>query len=42
MTEQHKGNLVTVTNLLVDGGYTGEKFAKSISDTLGATVEVVK
>ena len=42
MTERHKGSLVAVTNLLVDGGYTGEKFAKSISDTLGATVEVVK
>ena len=34
--------LVAVTNLLVDGGYTGEKFAKSIFDILGATVEVVK
>jgi transposase len=31
-----------VTNLLVDGGYTGERFAKSIEDTLGAAVEVVK
>jgi transposase len=42
MAEQHKNSLRDVTNLLVDGGYTGEKFAKSIFDTLSATVEVVK
>jgi transposase len=42
MVEQHKASLSNVANLLVDGGYTGEKFAKSILDTLGATVEVVK
>jgi transposase len=42
MAEQHKTSLSSVANLLADGGYTGEKFAKSIFDTLGATVEVVK
>jgi transposase len=42
MTEQHKNSLCDVTNLLVDRGYTGEKCAGSIEDTLGATVEVVK
>ena len=28
--------------MLVDGGYSGEKFAKSIKDILGATVQVAK
>lgn len=42
MAERYKGSLSAVTNLLVDAGYTGEKFAKSIQDTLGASVEVVK
>lgn len=42
MAERHKGNLAAVTNLLVDGGYTGEKFAKNILSVLGARVEVVK
>lgn len=31
-----------VKNLLVDGGYTGEKFATQIKDVLNATVEVAK
>lgn len=42
LAEQNKDSLSTVTNLLVDGGYTGEKFAKEIARILGATVEVVK
>jgi len=42
MAERYQDNLSDVTGLLVDGGYTGEKFAKSIKDTLGATVEAVK
>jgi transposase len=42
MAEAHKYTLNTVTNLLVDGGYTGEKFANEINRILGATVEVVK
>ena len=41
MTEK-SNSLSAVTNVLVDGGYTGERFAKGIQDTLGATVEVVK
>ena len=28
--------------ILVDGGYTGENFAKSIKELIGAEVEVVK
>lgn len=31
-----------VTSFLVDGGYTGEKFAAEIQRIIGATVEVVK
>ena len=42
MVERQRNSLSAVTNVLVDGGYTGEKFAKSIFDSLGATVEVVK
>ena len=35
-------HLSGVTNILVDGGYTGKPFAEGILDRLGATVEVVK
>ena len=38
----HKDKLSCVTNVMVDGGYTGEKFATSIKDLIGATVEVAK
>lgn len=34
--------LSSVENILVDGGYTGEKFAEAIKEMLGATVEVAK
>ncbi len=34
--------LAEVKNVLVDGGYTGEPFADSVNELLGATVEVVK
>ena len=37
-----KDNLSEVTNVLVDGGYTGEKFASSVKEIIGATVEVAK
>ena len=37
-----KDALSEVKNLLVDGGYTGEKFATQIKDVLNATVEVAK
>ena len=42
MIERHKDTLAAVTGLLVDGGYTGEKFATSVNTAIGATVEVVK
>jgi transposase len=42
MVEKEKDNLAKVKNFLVDGGYTGEKFAKQISRIVDATVEVVK
>jgi transposase len=37
-----KENLVDVENVLVDGGYSGEKFSLEIKDIIGATVEVAK
>jgi transposase len=42
MAEQYKNNLASVINFLVDGGYTGDKFATAIKDLLGATTEVAK
>ena len=42
LAETHRNRLTTVANILVDGGYTGEKFANEILGILGATVEVVK
>ncbi|MEK7152928.1 MAG: IS5 family transposase, partial [Patescibacteria group bacterium] len=42
MAQQYKDNLSSVTNMLVDGGYTGPKFEAAIKDILDATVEVVK
>jgi transposase len=38
----YKSNLVNVTNVLVDAGYTGEPFATGVKDVLGATVDVAK
>ena len=35
---QHKDNLSDVSNVLADGGYTGDKFAKGIKDIIDATV----
>ena len=35
-------NLSEVKNVLVDGGYTGEKFADGVKELLGCTVEVAK
>ena len=37
-----KDNFSEVLNLLVDGGYTGGKFAISVKEIINATVEVVK
>lgn len=42
MFEAAKDNLLKVKNILVDGGYRGEKFAEKVNDLLGATVEVIK
>lgn len=42
MLECSKDNLSDVLNVLVDGGYTGEKFADQIKSIIGATVEVAK
>ena len=37
-----KENLEDVKNVLVDGGYSGEKFFSEINEIIGATVEVAK
>ena len=42
MFKTEKDNLINVKNVLVDGGYTGEKFALAVNEILGATVEVAK
>src|ERR1019366_8492921 len=42
ISKKHKQNLSLVEKMLVDGGYSGEKFAKEIKKILKAEVEVVK
>ena len=42
ISKKHKENLSLVEKMLVDGGYSGEKFAKEIKTILKAEVEVVK
>ncbi len=42
LAKRHKENLSEVEKILVDGGYTGEKFAFAVKKAIGATVEVVK
>jgi transposase len=42
MFEIHKSNLVRTVKALVDGGYTGEKFAIAVNTIIGAEVEVAK
>lgn len=42
LTKKSKEHLSTVEKMLVDGGYSGEKFAHTIKKIIGATVEVVK
>lgn len=37
-----KERLEAVENVLVDGGYSGEKFSLEIKNIIGATVEVAK
>ncbi len=38
----HKENLRDVRNMLLDGGYSGDKFADAVHKLLGACVEIVK
>jgi transposase len=40
--EINKENLSEVRNILVNGGYTGENFANSVKDLLGASVQIAK
>ena len=42
MAEQYKDSLASVVNFLVDGGYSGEKFATGIKELLAAAVQVAK
>ena len=42
MAEKDKGFLSNVSTVLVDGGYSGKKFADKMQDILEATVEVAK
>lgn len=42
MTKRNKENLSEVKNVLVDGGYSGEKFEKEIKKIIHAAVEVAK
>jgi len=39
---EHQDSLSAVTNVLVDGGYTGQPFADAVHNLLGATVTVAK
>jgi len=39
---KHQQGLKGIENVLVDGGYTGEKFAQSVKRLVGAEVEVAK
>jgi len=42
MFEIYKPNLMRTIKTLVDGGYTGEKFAIAVDSIIGAEVEVAK
>jgi transposase len=42
LTKRHKKDFLCVEKMVVDGGYTGEKFAKEIEHLIKAEVEVVK
>lgn len=42
LTKRSKDNLSDVEKMLVDGGYSGERFSREIKKIIGATVEVVK
>lgn len=40
--DRYKNALTDVENVLADGGYSGEPFAASVANLLGATVEIAK
>ncbi len=40
--EKHKEKLERVKEVLTDGGYSGEKFANSVKELIGSSVEVAK
>ncbi len=42
MFNNQKDNLCCVKNVLVDGGYTGEKFATQVKEIIDSTVEMAK
>ena len=42
MIKNSKESSTKVQNILVDGGYRGDRFAKQIKELIGATVEVAK
>ena len=42
MIALHLEDLSSISNFLVDGGYSGEKFARAVSEIHGASVEVAK
>ncbi len=42
MIENEKENLSAVQKIIVDAGYTGEKFASEIKTIINANVEVIK
>jgi len=41
-SEKHWDRLKKVKNVLTDGGYSGEKFANSVKELIGSSVEVAK
>ena len=38
----HKDNLADASNVLADGGYSGEKFANGVKEILGCPVQIAK
>jgi transposase len=42
MISDAKENLRNIKNILVDGGYSGEKFSLEIKNIIGASIEVAK
>jgi transposase len=42
MIKNHQQTLGIIKNVMIDGGYSGEKFSHKIQELIGATVEVAK